>query len=69
MRTFEQWLNRPVYKVQVHTAQIAKQILGLPDGDLATGKSSYDVTAAVTRLSFCSVSSTQKTHSRYCKTI
>ena len=36
MRTFEQWLNRPVYKVQVHTAQIAKQILGLPDADLAT---------------------------------
>lgn len=36
MKTFEQWLNRPVYKVQVHTAKIARSILNLPAGDLAT---------------------------------
>jgi len=39
MQTFEQWLNRPVYKVQVHTAKVARQFLGLPDGNLATSTS------------------------------
>jgi hypothetical protein len=28
--------NRPVYKTQVHTANIARQILNLPSGNLAT---------------------------------
>ena len=31
----EYW-NRPVYKVQVHTANIARQIMSLPAGNLAT---------------------------------
>jgi len=34
--TFEEWINRPVYKAQVHTAKVLSQILGLPDGPLAT---------------------------------
>jgi len=34
--TFDQWLNRPVYKAQVKTFNIARGLLGLPDGDLAT---------------------------------
>ena len=34
--TFDQWLNRPVYKVQVHTFNILRQILSLPAGNLAT---------------------------------
>ena len=36
MSTFKEWLNRPVYKVQVYTAKIANQLLGLPDADIAT---------------------------------
>ena len=28
--------NRPVYKVQVHTANIARELLSLPAGSLAT---------------------------------
>ena len=34
--TFEQWLNRPVYKTQCKTFEIAKTLLGLPNGDIAT---------------------------------
>jgi len=34
--TFEQWMNRPVYKAQVHTAQTLGKLLGLPDGPVAT---------------------------------
>lgn len=34
--TFEQWLNRPVYKVQVYTAQLCNSLMGLPAGALAT---------------------------------
>lgn len=34
--TFDQWLNRPVYKAQVHTANIARGLLAMPAGDIAT---------------------------------
>lgn len=34
--TFNEWLNRPVYKAQVHTAKLAAALLGLPDGPIAT---------------------------------
>lgn len=33
--TFEEWMNRPVYKAQVHTARIAARFLGL-SGNIAT---------------------------------
>ena len=28
--TFDQWLNRPVYKIQSHTFKLAQQALGMP---------------------------------------
>jgi hypothetical protein len=34
--TFEQWMNRPVYKAQVHTAKTLGELLGLLDGPIAT---------------------------------
>ena len=34
--TYEQWINRPVYKAQVHTANILKMIMGMPSGNIAT---------------------------------
>jgi len=34
--TFEEWINRPVYKAQVHTAKTLGDLLGLPDGPIAT---------------------------------
>ena len=34
--TYEQWINRPVYKAQVHTASTLKALIGLPNGNLAT---------------------------------
>ena len=34
--TFEEWINRPVYKAQVHTAKTLGHLLGLPDGPIAT---------------------------------
>lgn len=34
--TYEQWINRPVYKSQVHTANILKMIMGMPFGNIAT---------------------------------
>lgn len=34
--TYEQWINRPVYKSQVHTANTLKVLMGLPSGNLAT---------------------------------
>lgn len=34
--TYEQWINRPVYKSQVHTANILKMIMGMPSGNIAT---------------------------------
>ena len=34
--SFEQWLNRPVYKAQVYTAQLCNALMGLPAGALAT---------------------------------
>ena len=36
MSTFKEWLNRPVYKVQVYTAKVASEILGLPDANIVT---------------------------------
>jgi len=33
---FEEWMNRPVYKAQVHTAKTLGHLLGLPDGPIAT---------------------------------
>lgn len=35
--TFDQWLNRPVYKAQVHTFNIAKQLYGLSGNVVTTG--------------------------------
>ena len=34
--TFEQWINRPVYKAQCFTASILRDLYGLPNGDIAT---------------------------------
>ena len=34
--TFDQWINRPVYKAQVATFNIAKQLLNMPNSDIAT---------------------------------
>lgn len=34
--TFDEWQNRPVYKVQCFTFGLAKQLLGLPKGDVVT---------------------------------
>ena len=34
--TFDQWLNRPVYKTQVHTAKVLTDLMGLPNGAIAT---------------------------------
>lgn len=34
--TFDEWLNRPVYKVQCFTFKLAKELLGLPKGDFVT---------------------------------
>jgi hypothetical protein len=34
--TFDQWINRPVYKAQVATSNMAKQLLNMPNGDIAT---------------------------------
>lgn len=34
--TFDQYLRRPVYKAQVYTCNVAKQLLGMPGGDIAT---------------------------------
>ena len=34
--TFDEWLNRPVYKAQCKTFEVAKAILKLPKGDIYT---------------------------------
>lgn len=34
--TFDEWLNRPVYKAQVKTFNIARELFGAPNGDLVT---------------------------------
>lgn len=34
--TFDEWLNRPVYKAQVHTFTVAREMFGCPIGDLVT---------------------------------
>lgn len=34
--TFEEWQNRPVYKTHVYTFNLAKKLLSLPAGDIAT---------------------------------
>ena len=34
--TYEQWINRPVYKAQIHTANTLKALMGLPSGNLVT---------------------------------
>ena len=33
--TYGQWINRPVYKAQVHTSNTLKALMGLPSGNLA----------------------------------
>ena len=34
--TFDQYMNRPVYKAQVKTFNIARALFGVPNGDLVT---------------------------------
>jgi len=47
--TFEQWLNRPVYKVQCIAFRKAKELCGIdPNSNLATrGASVFDTFAAL----------------------
>jgi hypothetical protein len=36
MLNFNEWLNRPVYKSQVYTFNVLRELLSLPAGNLAT---------------------------------